>query len=106
MGMPNARVSSGYRPMPRDFIETFLRVGWDSIEAEMHAHKTTIVRWIEAYDIAAIEEGRPILRELRRMYLIERNGLKGWGVSGRIKPSRASRYVMGRTLAAEQNQRR
>lgn len=86
----------GYRPMPHDFAETFVRVGWDGIEAECQAHKDTIRKWIDVYDVAAVEAGRPILKELRRMYLIERNGRKGWGVSGRIKPSRARDYVMGR----------
>lgn len=89
---------AGYRPMPRDFAETFVRVGWDGIEAEARAHKTTIVRWIEAYDAEAIAEGRPVLNQLRRTHLEAIYAARGHRVFGR-KPgqSRAARYVMGRT---------
>jgi hypothetical protein len=35
-----------YRPVPRGFPETFVRVGWGGIEKEFHAHAKTIKRWM------------------------------------------------------------
>lgn len=91
--------TTGYRPMPKDFAETFTRVGWDGIEYETRGHKTTIRRWIEAYDAVAIAEGRPVLNVLRREWLERKYEGTGKRVFGR-KPgaSRAARYVLGRTL--------
>lgn len=87
---------TGYRPMPHDFAETFIRVGWDSIEAEVRAHKTTITRWITAYDLEAIADERPTLNQLRREHLERVYAAQGKRVGGR-RPgmSRAARYVLG-----------
>lgn len=92
-------LARGYRPMPRDFPETFARVGWDGIEAECRAHKDAIVRWIEAYDVEALAKGDPPLNQVRRAWLEARYAAEGKRIGGR-RPgeSRAARYVMGRTL--------
>lgn len=86
----------GYRPMPNDFAETFIRVGWDGIEAETRAHKTTIVRWIHIHDAAALRDGKPVLNQLRRQFLEAQYAAQGKRVGGR-RPgmSNAARYVMG-----------
>jgi hypothetical protein len=35
-----------FRPCPADFVEVYLRIGWDGIEDHFHAHKTVIKRWV------------------------------------------------------------
>lgn len=94
-------IRRGYRPMPRDFPETFARCGWDSIEAEERAHKSTITRWIREYDAAAESEGKPLLWQLRRAWL-EKDYAENRGGKriGGQRPGRARRYVLGRTLTA------
>ncbi len=82
--MPVAGTKAAYRPMPRDFVETFIRVGWGGIEAECRAHKLTIVRWIN-------EAGRQQLVEARAEYVREQREKRG---------SRRSDYVLGRRLRA------
>lgn len=34
------------RHCPDDFVETYLRIGWDGIELHYRAHKDTIKRWV------------------------------------------------------------
>lgn len=67
--MPHAGPTIGYRPIPSDFVEIFLRVGWDGIEQEMRAHKKTIKRCIEVIDATP---GSQPLRDRRREYLERR----------------------------------
>jgi hypothetical protein len=79
------------RPMPRDFPDTFARVGWDGIEAEMRAHKDTIRRWM-------IDYGQEELIRMRREYLEQKYAAEGRKIGG-VRPGRklsaASRYVLG-----------
>lgn len=84
----------GYRPIPRDFIETFARVGWEGIEAEYRAHKTTIKRWM-------VELGEEMLRAARREWLERHYAVHHGGkrIPG-ARPGMARRYVLGRTLVA------
>lgn len=44
--MPRKGQTMLYRPVPREFPETFIRVGWYGIEKEMRAHARTIKRWM------------------------------------------------------------
>lgn len=84
-------IKPGYRPMPRDFPETFARVGWDGIEAEVRAHKTTIKRWMVAY-------GEADLIRMRREHLeaeYAKRGRKIGGVTPGRKLGNAARYVLG-----------
>lgn len=99
--MKHAPRLAGYRPIPRDFADTFARVGWDGIEAELHAHKTTIKRWIDQYDAQADLDGGPPLHVIRRQWL-ERHYAENLGGKkiGGVRPGRAKRYVLGRTLSA------
>ncbi|MBI1182127.1 MAG: hypothetical protein GC201_16405 [Alphaproteobacteria bacterium] len=60
--MPNPGTTMAYRPVPEDFEETFIRVGWTSIEAECRAHAKTIARWID-------EVGRDDLIRRRAEYV-------------------------------------
>ncbi|PTQ12106.1 hypothetical protein CLG96_05945 [Sphingomonas oleivorans] len=83
--MPAAGTTMAYRPKPRDFRETFIRVGWSGIEAHYNAHKKTIVRWME-------EEGRDELIEARRQ-------VTGYGLK---RGSRRSDYVLGKRMRAQQ----
>lgn len=80
-----------YRPMPTDFPATFARVGWEGIEAEVHAHKTTIKRWMLDY-------GEAELQRMRREYLHEQYSARGHRIGG-VRPGRprsaAGRYVLG-----------
>lgn len=38
-------MTCGYRPVPADFVEVFVRVGWSGIERHYRAHWQTIRRW-------------------------------------------------------------
>lgn len=74
-----------YRPMPKDFEETFIRVGWEGIGAEYRAHTRTICRWIK-------ECGEDRLREAREVYLRKTRWPNG------VPGNRRKRYVLGKTL--------
>jgi hypothetical protein len=92
--MPRAGTRVPYRPCPVDFRETFIRVGWDGIEAEIGAHKRNIRVWIE-------QCGGDELRQARRQYLEDKyraeSGDPDRGVPGRrpLLKSRAARHVAG-----------
>lgn len=83
--------------MPKDFPETFARVGWDGIEAEVRAHKDTIRRWI-------IDYGQEKLILMRREYLEAKYAAQGRKIGG-VRPGRklgaAGRYVMGMTRSTK-----
>jgi hypothetical protein len=44
--MPARGTTALYRPVPNDFDELFVRVGWSSIEDETQAHAKTIAKWL------------------------------------------------------------
>jgi hypothetical protein len=81
-------ISTGYRPMPRDFPDAFARVGWEGIEDEMRSHKRAILRWCEEY-------GYDRLKIMRREYLEAHYAKRGHRIPGRRPTSTAGRYVMG-----------
>lgn len=75
-----------YRPCPADFRERFLELGQSKeIEEHYRTNWRVITRWIE-------EAGG---EELRR----ERFKIAGARTGGKLR-SRASRYVLGRTLTS------
>ncbi len=78
-GIPKKTV----RPMPSDFPQVFIRVGWDEIEAELRAHKSTICRWILDYDAAGAKIGRLPLNQQRHLWLKEQYAARGLKVGGR-----------------------
>jgi hypothetical protein len=65
--MPRKGQTMLYRPVPRDFPQTFIRVGWGRIEKEYRAHAKTIKRWL-------VICGYDALRQARAEYVRE-NGL-------------------------------
>ena len=79
--------------MPRDFAETFVRVGWEGVEFEMRAGKVTILRWCHEY-------GYDALKLMRREHLEAKYAERGHSVPGRKPRSVSGRYVMGRTRQA------
>jgi hypothetical protein len=70
-----------YRPIPIDFRERFIELGWGEIGAHYRAHDRTIARWIE-------EAGGDELREARST------------ITGKphVPARRSARYIRGRTL--------
>lgn len=80
---------AGYRPMPRDFADTFARVGWEGIMDEMRAGRATVLRWMHEY-------GYDALKAMRREHLEQIYGERGHRIGGRRPQSAAGRYVMGR----------
>lgn len=56
-----------YRPVPRDFPQTFIRVGWFGIEKHYRAHARTIARWIDICGREALVAARAdYVRENRK----------------------------------------
>lgn len=53
-------ITRPYRPLPRDFRERFLEMGWDGIEDHFNTNWRVIRRWIE-------EAGGDELRAERRV---------------------------------------
>lgn len=80
MRKPDTGLVRPYRPLPGDFRERYLEMGWDGIEEHYRTNWRVIRRWIE-------EAGGDELREARAKVS-----------KGVIRPSRRSRYVLGRTL--------
>lgn len=78
-----------YRPMPVDFRETYLLMGWDGIEEHYGTNYRCIRRWID-------EAGGEDLRK-------ERAAITGSAPKPHLRSKRAKRYVMGLTLTAVKN---
>jgi hypothetical protein len=64
------------RPCPPDFVETYLRIGWDGIEDHYRAHKHTIKRWVQ-------ECGGDELKALRREAVRETRRSRAY-IRGRV----------------------
>lgn len=70
-----------YRPKPRDFRDTYIRMGWDGLDEHYNTNWRCIRRWIE-------EEGREYLKAARAEFVRAQ------------RKDRRKRYVMGRTMTA------
>lgn len=57
--MPARGTTALYRPVPKDFEETYVRLGWSAICEHYGAGWKTVKKWIEL-------TGRQQLREARR----------------------------------------
>ena len=68
------------RPCPRDFRETYIRIGWDGIEDHYRTNSRIIARWID-------ECGREELRRARAGYVL-RNGHRRLHLVGRCGADR------------------
>ena len=79
------------RPMPADFVETFIEHGHDRVLEELHrASWQTVMRWIRDLPDDVIEAREEHLR------------LTKWP-NGRPGPKRR-RYVMGQTLTSKRRE--
>lgn len=67
-------------PDAADFPDIFARAGWDAIEAECRAHRTTIKRWM-------IDFGEADLIRRRREYLEAKYSARGHRIGG-VRPGR------------------
>lgn len=73
LNLPDGTVKP-YRPVPRDFRETYIRMGWDGIDEHYGTNWRVIRRWIEIVGRAAliaaraayVEEQRALRRDKRR----------------------------------------
>lgn len=64
--MPRPGQEIPYRPVPPDFPQTFVRLGWGKMEKHYRAHARTIKRWLTICG----EDG---LQQQRRDY-VAKNG--------------------------------
>lgn len=96
--MPAKGQTALYRPVPGDFDETFIRIGWSDIEDHYRAHAITIRKWIDRRNFVRRSEGLPSLEQARSMW-VQFNGAAQAPkriAEGKARKS-ASRYVAGRT---------
>lgn len=77
------------RPIPRDFREMYLAMGWDGIEDHYRTNWRVIRRWIQ-------EAGGDELRAARKA-VVRAQGLRALHPVP-VEASRRRRYVMGQTL--------
>ena len=56
--MPKRGQQMLYRPVPDDFPDVFVRVGWLGIEQHYRAHAKTIKRWLQMCGEEALKEQR------------------------------------------------
>jgi hypothetical protein len=54
------------RPLPTDFVEVFLEIGWDGIQYHYRTHNSTIARWINEAGGEALRQRRAEIVRLRR----------------------------------------
>ena len=76
------RLPGPRRPMPPDFPDMFVRLGWDAIEDHYDTGQTVVKRWMR-------EAGEQLLIELRRGYVRKQHAARGF------------RSVMGRKPGAK-----
>lgn len=56
--MPRKGQTMLYRPVPVDFPDTFIRVGWGGIEKHYRVHAKTVKRWLQICDYDALRKRR------------------------------------------------
>lgn len=74
------------RLSPHDFAETFIRVGWEGVEAECRAHKAAVKRWL-------VESSEADLQRRRREYLEAKYSARCHRIGGIRPGSRKLRTV-------------
>lgn len=57
LGLPDGGVRP-YRPMPADFRETYIRMGWDGIDEHYRTNWRVIRRWLELVGRKSVIEAR------------------------------------------------
>jgi hypothetical protein len=95
--MPARGTTALYRPVPNDFDEVFIRVGWTSIEAETQAHAKTIAKWLALRNAERAAMRLPTLQDARAAYVRAHGPALSATKIAEAKPrSNAARYVLGR----------
>ena len=71
--MPRKGQTMLYRPVPQDFVDRFIELGWggtggDGVEKHYHAHAKTIKRWmvICGYDALRLARAEFVRQNGRR----------------------------------------
>ncbi len=90
--MPARGTTCLYRPVPHDFDETFIRVGWTSIEVVERVHAKTVKKWLLLRNAERVKAGGVTLEQARRAYVAKHGPAKS--------PARAD-YVL-RTVRKRQ----
>lgn len=90
--MPAKGTSCLYRLPPKDFDETFIRVGWTSIEVVVNANWKTVKKWLILRNIERVDNGGLTLEQARRAFVAKHGPAKN--------PARAD-YVL-RTVRKRQ----
>lgn len=95
--MPAKGETALYRPVPRDFDETFVRVGWTSICEEYGAGWKTVTKWLALRNLDRDRNRLPSLQEARAIFV----GRHGPAISPKriaeARPrSNAANRVLGR----------
>ena len=65
------RLPGPRRPMPPDFPDMFVRLGWDAIEDHYDTGQTVVKRWMR-------EAGEQLLIEMRRGYVRKLHAARGF----------------------------
>lgn len=71
--MPAKGTTCLYRPIPTDFDETFIRVGWTSVCEHYAAGWVTVKKWMVLRNIDRVGQGHSTLSQARAAY-VARNG--------------------------------
>jgi hypothetical protein len=95
--MPARGTTALYRPVPRDFDEVFVRVGWTSICEEYEAGWKTVTKWLALRNSVRLSAGLPTMQEARSMF-VRQNGpaLSPKRIAEARPRSNAASYVLGR----------
>jgi hypothetical protein len=74
--MPAKGTTCLYRPVPADFDETFIRVGWTSICEELNAGWVTVTKWMKIRNGERVKAGGSTLSQARAAYVAKHGPAK------------------------------
>jgi hypothetical protein len=95
--MPARGTTALYRPVPRDFDEVFVRVGWTSVCEDYGAGWKTVVKWLEIRNTARLRDGLLTLQDARSEWVRHTGPALSPKRIAEARPrSRAANYVLGR----------
>ena len=77
----SCRLPGRKRPMPQDFPDMFVRLGWEAIEDHYDTGQTVVKRWMREF-------GEFRLIELRRAYMRKVRAAQGIATITGVKPGR------------------
>lgn len=95
--MPALGTTALYRPVPRDFDEVFVRVGWSSICEDYGAGWKTVTKWLALRNDDLLAHGKATLQEQRAEF-VRRYGpaLSPKRIAEARPRTNAANYVLGR----------